>query len=175
MSSIIRYLRTFTRKSTEGYDWVDLHGIIHEALQMLHRQLESRGIEVRRFFSEDLPKVYANPVQIEQVFINLATNARDSIEATARGAGSIEIHTRQSGKFVEVLFRDDGVGMDERTKSKAFNPFFTTKEVGSGMGLGLSLSYGILNKLHGSILVESELGRGAEFIVRIPIDYRELG
>jgi two-component system C4-dicarboxylate transport sensor histidine kinase DctB len=175
MSSIIKYLRTFTRKSTEGYDWVDIHGVVTEAMQMLGRQLESRGVEVVKFFSEGLPRVFANPVQLEQVFINLATNARDSIESTGRGSGRIEIHTRQSGKFVEVVFKDDGVGMDERTKSKAFNPFFTTKEVGSGMGLGLSLSYGILNKLHGSILVESELGKGAEFLVRIPVDYRELG
>lgn len=175
MSSIIRYLRTFTRKSTEGFDWVDIHGVVTEAMQMLGRQLESRGVEVASYFSEGLPKVFANPVQLEQVFINLATNARDSIESTGRGSGRIEIHTRQSGKFVEVVFKDDGVGMDERTKSKAFNPFFTTKEVGSGMGLGLSLSYGILNKLHGSIVVESELGKGAEFLVRIPIDYRELG
>jgi PAS domain S-box-containing protein len=175
MSSIIKYLRTFTRKSTEGYDWVDIHGVVTEAMQMLGRQLESRGVEVVKFFSEGLPQVFANPVQLEQVFINLATNARDSIESTGRGSGRIEIHTRLSGKFVEVVFKDDGVGMDERTKSKAFNPFFTTKEVGSGMGLGLSLSYGILNKLHGSILVESELGKGAEFLVRIPVDYRELG
>jgi PAS domain S-box-containing protein len=175
MSSIIKYLRTFTRKSTEGYDWVDIHGVVTEAMQMLGRQLESRGVEVVKLFSEGMPRVFANPVQLEQVFINLATNARDSIESTGRGSGRIEIHTRQSGKFVEVVFKDDGVGMDERTKSKAFNPFFTTKEVGSGMGLGLSLSYGILNKLHGSIVVESELGRGAEFLVRIPVDYRELG
>jgi len=175
MSSIIKYLRTFTRKSTEGYEWVDVHGVVNEAMQMLSRQLETRGVAVKKFYSGSLPQVFANPVQLEQVFINLTTNARDSIEATGRGSGCIEIHTRESGKFVEVVFKDDGIGMDDRTKAKAFNPFFTTKEVGKGMGLGLSLSYGILSKIHGSIFVESELGRGAEFMVRIPIDYRELG
>jgi len=65
--------------------------------------------------------------------------------------------------------------MDDRTKSKAFNPFFTTKEVGQGMGLGLSLSYGILSKIHGSIVVQSEVGKGAAFLIRIPQDFRELG
>jgi signal transduction histidine kinase len=87
----------------------------------------------------------------------------------------VSITTRPSGDFVEVEFRDDGTGMNERTKAKAFNPFFTTKEVGKGMGLGLSLSYGNINKLHGSIVVESELGKGAAFLIRIPRDFRELG
>jgi len=175
MSAIIRYLRTFTRKSTEGYDWVDIHSVIGDAMKMLGRQFDSRGIEVVRFFSDGLQNVYANPVQLEQVFINLATNARDAIEATGRGSGRIEIHTKQSGKFIEVSFKDDGMGMDDRTKSKAFNPFFTTKEVGQGMGLGLSLSYGILSKIHGSIVVQSEVGKGAAFLIRIPQDFRELG
>ncbi len=174
MTSIIRYLRTFTRKSTEGHDFVDLHHVIDDALTLIGVQLQSRGIEVRRFFCDQLPPVYANPVQLEQVFMNLASNARDAIEATSRGSGAIEVHTRVSGKLVEVIFKDDGIGMDERTKAKAFNPFFTTKEVGQGMGLGLSLSYGILSKIHATIVVESELGKGAVFRIRIPTDYREL-
>lgn len=174
MTSIIRYLRTFTRKSTEGHDFVDLHQVIDDALTLVGAQLQSRGIQVQKFFSADLPTVYANPVQLEQVFINLTTNARDAIEATGRGQGKIEIHTRVSGKLVEVVFKDDGIGMDERTKAKAFNPFFTTKEVGQGMGLGLSLSYGILSRIHATIVVESELGKGAVFRIRVPSDYREL-
>jgi signal transduction histidine kinase len=141
---------------------------------MLARQFSSRGITVQRDFSKDVPKVYANPVALEQVFINLATNARDAIEAAGRGSGNIWISTRKAGDFAEVSFRDDGCGMTERTKAKAFNPFFTTKEVGKGMGLGLSLSYGIVGKLHGSIMVESELGKGATFLMRVPRDFREL-
>ena len=104
----------------------------------------------------------------------MATNARDAIESTQRGNGKISISTRQVGKFIEVRFQDDGIGMSDLTKSRAFNPFYTTKEVGKGMGLGLSLSYGILDKIHGSIMVESELGKGAIFVVRLPVDYREV-
>lgn len=174
MTQIIRYLRTFTRKSTEGHDFVDLHQAIEESLGIVGMQLQSRGITLHKFLSQELPKVYANPVQLEQVFMNLVSNARDAIDATGRGQGRIEIHTRVSGKLVEVIFKDDGIGMDERTKAKAFNPFFTTKEVGQGMGLGLSLSYGILSKIHATIVVESELGKGAAFRIRIPTDYREL-
>lgn len=175
MAKIIHYLRTFTRKSVEGYEMTDVHAAIEESLKMLSRQFASRGISVHRDFSVELPRVYANPVQLEQVFINLATNARDAIEASGKGSGNVWIRTRMDGKFVEIVFKDDGCGMSEMTKSKAFNPFFTTKEVGQGMGLGLSLSYGILSKLQASVVVQSELGKGAAFIVRLPVDFRELG
>ncbi len=174
MAAIIDHLRTFTRKSVEKHEWTDIHHAIEEALKMLSRQFAARGIVVERHFGEDLPKVYANPLQLEQVFINLATNARDAIEAKGKGKGTIRIATRANGDFVEIDFKDDGLGMNKQTKAKAFNPFFTTKEVGKGMGLGLSLSYGILSKLNGSIVVESELGKGASFLIRIPKDFREL-
>ncbi len=174
MSSIIDYLRVFTRKSVEQHESTDLHFAIEEALKMLSRQFAARGITVHREFQGEPALVYANPLQLEQVFINLATNARDAIESTGRGTGNIWIRTKALGNFVEVRFKDDGHGMNDRTKSKAFNPFFTTKEVGKGMGLGLSLSYGIISKIHGSILVESELGKGTEFLIRIPKDFREL-
>jgi len=175
MKSIISYLRTHTRKSVEHYEFTDVHGVIEESMKMLKRQLDTRGIRVERRFAHELPQVYANPLQLEQVFINLSTNARDAIESTQRGSGTIVITTRANGHFVEVLFQDDGIGMNERTKAKAFNPFFTTKEVGKGMGLGLSLSYGMISKLQGSLLVESEIGKGTTFTVKVPIDYRELG
>jgi len=174
MAHIIDYLRTFTRKSVEKHEFTNIHDAVEEALKMLSRQFKARGIAVQRDFAPALPKLYANPLQLEQVFINLATNARDAIETTGRGHGTISIKTTKSGNFVEVRFRDDGIGMAEKTKSKIFNPFFTTKEVGKGMGLGLSLSYGILSKLHGSMVVESELGKGTTFVVRIPVDFREL-
>lgn len=175
MASIIGYLRTFVRKSTEDFELVDVHAAIDEALKMLSRQFQMRGIKVDKNYSGHLPKVYANPLQLEQVFINLATNARDAIDASGRGWGKITIGTKVlPNGFVEVDFHDDGVGMSDKTKAKAFNPFFTTKEVGKGMGLGLSLSYGMISKLHGSIVVESEVGKGATFIVRLPKDFREL-
>lgn len=174
MRAIIEYLRTFTRKSTEGHELVDVHAVIDESLKLLGAQFSARGIDVRRHYEQEIPRVFANPVALEQVFINLATNARDAIEAAGRGNGTLTITTRKAGQFVEIVFADDGVGMSEKIKTKVFNPFFTTKEVGKGMGLGLSLSYGILNKIQGSLLVESELGKGAAFTVRLPQDFREI-
>ncbi len=174
MAGIIEYMRAFLRKSNEKYEMVDVHQPIDESIKMLSRQFAIRGIVVEKNYGKNLPQVYANPLQLEQVFINLASNARDAIDSTGRGKGLIWISTRAEGGFVEIIFKDDGVGMNERTKTKAFNPFFSTKEVGKGMGMGLSLSYGILNKLQASIVVESELGKGAAFIIRIPQDFREL-
>jgi len=175
MSQIISHLRTFTRKSTEDFTMVDLRGPIEEAFKMVTRQLASRGIELERNFGDDVPLVYANSLQLEQVFINLTTNARDAIEATGRGRGKIKVTTRKSGEFAEVLFQDDGAGMTEKSVTKAFNPFFTTKEVGKGMGLGLSLSHGMVSKIHGSIRIQSEMGKGTTFIIQLPKDFRELG
>jgi C4-dicarboxylate-specific signal transduction histidine kinase len=172
MATIISHLRTFTRKSTEDFEAVDVSTPIEEALKMVSRQLVSRGVTVTKDYQPGAV-IYANPLSLEQVFINLTTNARDAIEATGRGAGTIAITTRIEGPFVEVRFRDDGIGMGQGTKAKAFNPFFTTKEVGKGMGLGLSLSYGILSKVHGSIRIESEEGKGTTFVIRIPKDYRD--
>lgn len=174
MAAIIDYLRTYLRKSTEKHEWTDVHTQIEESLKMVGKQFSIRGIQVVKKFDTTLPQVWANPLQIEQVLINLATNARDAIEATKRGSGTIEIQTTRNDKFVEIIFKDDGCGMSERTQAKAFNPFFTTKEVGKGMGLGLSLSYGMIAKLQGSIVLESELGKGTTFRIRIPIDYREI-
>lgn len=175
MAKIISYMRNFTRKSTEGYEWVSVPEIFNDAMKMMSRQFSSRGIALQVSGGETLPKIYANPVQIEQVLINLLSNARDAIEETKRGSGHITVAMRPNDKFVEIDVKDDGIGMSDVTKSKAFNPFFTTKEVGKGMGLGLSLSYGILNKIQGTITVESELGKGTMFTVKLPVDFRELG
>jgi histidine kinase len=197
MDRIISHMRGFTRKSTEDYRWVQVHEVIEEALKMLEQQFKSRGIQVVRQFEKDLPPIYANPFQLEQVFINFATNARDAIEekrnkekqaipsASMRTVGQLVIRTERvtsvgtkSGtgavEMVQVRIEDNGVGIPDGVKSKIFNPFFTTKEVGKGMGLGLSITYGILSKINASVFVESEPGKGTVFTVRIPVDYRAL-
>mgnify|MGYP001564505196 CR=1 FL=1 len=174
MATIIDYLRTFTRKSVEQYELTHLNQRVNESIKMFSRQLSSRGIRIETQFADDIPAIYGNPLQLEQVFINLISNARDAIEETGRGSGIIRIEAKKDGDFIEVLFSDNGAGMNEKTRQKIFNPFFTTKEVGKGMGLGLSLSYGILTKLHASVVIESELGKGTTFKIRIPKDFREV-
>lgn len=176
MKKIIQQLREFTRRSTEDFQNVDLPQVVNDSLKLLDQQFRSRGIDLKVHAERALPKVYCNPFQLEQVFINLATNARDAIETTGRGTGLVEIEMRQSKdpRFVEVQFRDDGAGMSIETKNKALEPFYTTKEVGKGTGLGLSVSYGILSKIHGTMMIESAPGRGASFLLTLPVDYRTL-
>lgn len=175
MERIISHLRNFTRKSTEDFTIVDVHSVIDESLLLLDKQLRSRGIRVEKHYGKGLPQLYCNPFQLEQVFINLATNARDAIEAKRAGHGVILITTTKSasGDFIEIKYEDDGCGIAESSKGKIFNPFFTTKEVGKGMGLGLSISYGILSRINASILVESAMGKGTTFTIKLPVDYRK--
>jgi PAS domain S-box-containing protein len=178
MKKIIQQLREFTRKSVEDFQEIEIRQVIEESLKLLDQQFKSRGIEVNIEQDHDLPKIYCNPFQLEQVFINLATNARDAIEATGKSSGKIEISVRKKSndpnRFIEVEFRDDGIGMNPETKNRALDPFYTTKEVGKGTGLGLSVSYGILSKIHGSIMIESTPGKGASFLLTLPVDYRTL-
>jgi C4-dicarboxylate-specific signal transduction histidine kinase len=178
MEKIISHLRNFTRKSTEDFQWVDIQTVIDESLVMLDKQFRSRGIEIEKNYSKDLPQVYCNPFQLEQVFINLSTNARDAIEQkqkldpSAHAKISIQAEVTND-HFLQIRFSDNGVGIPEHVKAKIFNPFFTTKEVGKGMGLGLSISYGILSRIHASVMVESTPGTGTTFIIKLPLDYRK--
>lgn len=178
MKKIIQQLREFTRKSVEDFQNSSLAQVIDESLKLLDQQFRSRGIEVKIQIEKDVPSIYCNPFQLEQVFINLATNARDAIEYTDRGSGKIEIEVKRKPqdpkRFIEVSFRDDGVGMSSETKNRALDPFYTTKEVGKGTGLGLSVSYGILSKIHGTMMIESAPGKGTNFLLTLPIDYRTL-
>lgn len=175
MSKIIGQLREFTRKNTEDFQNHDIRKIIDESLELLSAQFRSRGIEVSVKEGTAIPQIYCNPFQMEQVFINLATNARDAIELQAEPNGTIDIQINKISKdFIEVTFRDNGCGMANSTRQKAFDPFFTTKEVGKGTGLGLSVSFGILSQIHASMTVNSDPGKGTEFRIKIPIDYRNL-
>lgn len=176
MKKIIQQLREFTRKSTEDYQLTDMESVIHESLKLLEKQFDARGITVDIEAETGLPQVYCNPFQIEQVFINLATNARDAIEAKGEPNGKINIKLKRSktdNRFVTIEFKDNGIGMSQETQSRAVDPFYTTKEVGKGTGLGLSVSYGILSKIHGTMMIEGNPGRGTKFTIKLPIDYRK--
>ena len=177
IKKIVQQLREFTRRNVEDLQSVDVETVARDALKLLDQQFRSRGIEVKIKKASKIPSVYCNPFQLEQVFINLATNARDAIEATGRNQGLIEIniHPKENDKrFIEITFSDDGVGMNNEIINHAFEPFYTTKEVGKGTGLGLSVSYGIVSKINGTILIESNPGKGTTFNIVLPIDFRTL-
>jgi hypothetical protein len=136
---------------------------------LLGEQLRSHNIKVRRDLAAGLPKVMADANQLEQVFLNLISNAKDAIDP--KGGGDITIISRKSDRsdFVEALVMDDGTGMDGTTVSDIFNPFFTTKDVGKGTGLGLSISLGIIEDHGGRIEVHSVKDVGTAFRITLPV------
>jgi C4-dicarboxylate-specific signal transduction histidine kinase len=168
MAEIIRSLRSFARQSGDECVETSVRDAVEEARRLMHHSLLQKGIEFE-IESSDVPFILANPIQLEQVFVNLFSNARDAIESAHAGKGTIYVHYSCTDAFVEVCVKDDGCGMTKETQQKIFDPFFTTKEVGQGTGLGLSISYGILKKLNAEILVDSKINQGTEFKVRFPL------
>ena len=165
---IVEGLRTFSRLDEAERKAVDLHEGIDSTLDLLEHHLKER-IEVQKAYG-DLPLVECYAGQVNQVFMNLLTNAADAIE----GEGQIEITTTTDGDTVRVSIRDTGAGIPAENLSSIFDPFFTTKEIGKGTGLGLSISYGIVQKHDGDIEVQSEVGVGTTFSVVLPVKMAEI-
>jgi two-component system NtrC family sensor kinase len=137
-------------------------------LEIVAYSLRTSNIEVVRQMDVDLPLVLADPHQIQQVFLNIINNARQSIEGKT-SPGKIIIMTRVSGHEVSVAIQDNGPGITRENLQRIFNPFFTTKEVGKGTGLGLSICYGIIKEHGGNIVPTSQNGEGATFTITLPV------
>ncbi|HKD75586.1 MAG TPA: ATP-binding protein [Ktedonobacterales bacterium] len=168
---IISHLRTFGRAATVSHEPVDINGIVERALSLLQEQLRLRQIAVRLDLCAGQPVVIGNAIQLEQVFINLLTNARDALaEASIK---EITIRSVVEGDEVRLEFADTGSGISEGLEQRIFDPFFTTKEVGSGTGLGLSITYGIIAEHKGTISVANHPGEGATFIIQLPLGCAE--
>jgi signal transduction histidine kinase len=159
---IITDLKTFSHPGNEGSSVFDLHESLDMCVNLLSSALRDR-VEVVRDYGQ-IGRVYGPAGQLNQVFMNLLNNAQQAIE----GNGRITITTRQEGDRITVRVRDDGCGMTDEVRGKIFDPFFTTKEPGVGTGLGLSLSYGLISRLGGTIECASAPGQGTEMTVRFP-------
>jgi signal transduction histidine kinase len=123
------------------------------------------GIELVRDLAPDLPEVHADPSQINQVLVNLVINA---LQAMPSG-GRLTLRTVHHPDQVSLIVEDTGMGMDEEVLKKIFTPFFTTKDVGQGTGLGLPVVHGIVTSHGGSIQVESQVNRGTRFEIQLPV------
>jgi signal transduction histidine kinase len=161
---IIKKLMFFGRQTPPGQIPVDLNAIVEEGLSLLQPRLAKEKIRVIRKTDLNLPAVLADPRQLQQVVVNLAVNA---IQAMPDG-GELTVATHADGDGVVLRVEDTGVGMSEETLAQIFVPFFTTKEVGQGIGLGLSVVHGIVTAHHGTIRVESEEGVGSRFVIQLP-------
>ncbi len=157
------------RKTIRKEQYVCINDVLKEALELVIHNLQVNNIEVEQSLSRTLPKTVADRVQLMQVFVNLMTNAQDSIKDAMKNMckkAILSLRTFQKGDKIIIEFEDTGSGIHE--PEKLFTPFYTTKDVGKGTGLGLAVSYGII-KEHGGTIVGSNSRRGAVFTVTIPI------
>lgn len=162
---VVKKLMLFARQMPPQKTQVNLNQIVEESLYFLESRCTKEGIKVIRSLSTDLPEVTADPAQMTQVFVNIAVNA---IQAIPSG-GKLTIKTRSSEKFVSLIVEDTGVGMEENIIKQIFLPFFSTKDVGQGTGLGLPVVHGIVTSHGGFIKVDSRVGQGTRFEVQLPI------
>jgi signal transduction histidine kinase len=162
VKKIVQDLRTFSRMDQADLQEVDLHEEIDRTLALMEPRFKN-AIQVVRDYGV-LPRVRCYPGQLNQVFLNLLMNACDAIGTR----GTIRVRTRPTRDGVRLEFHDDGPGIAEDVQRRIFDPFFTTKPVGTGTGLGLSLSHGIIERHGGRISVESTPGHGACFVIELP-------
>jgi two-component system NtrC family sensor kinase len=165
---ITHNLLRFSRRTRSVIEKVDLNSFLEEVVELMEREARSSGIKFQTDLDEYLKPVLSDPSQLQQVFLNLITNAIDAHDG--KPYGNIRIITRADDehKKVHIVFSDTGSGIPKEILSKIFDPFFTTKTVGKGTGLGLSICYSIMQRLGGSISVKSEIGQGTEFTLTIP-------
>ena len=165
---IVQNLLTCARKHKQEKELVNINDAILNVLELRAYELRVNKIEVNTQLATNLPKVMANPFQLQQVFLNLIINA-EYFMIKEHNRGNLTITTERADNIVRTSVADDGPGIAKGNIEHLFDPFFTTKEVGKGTGLGLSICHGIITEHDGRIYVESEPGKGATFIVELPI------
>ncbi len=164
---LIKNLLSLSRSAPMNVQSTDLDQVISRCLMLVRHQLESAGIELQLKLADNLPRVPCDPEQIQQVLLALIMNA---IDAMPRGGNLwIESQMKHDETEISILIRDDGSGIAPDVLPQIFEPFVTTKESGRGVGLGLAISRGIVERHHGRIEVESQLGQGTTFTVTLPV------
>ena len=161
---IIRKLLVFARQASPEKIQVNLNQVVEDGLYFFEARCAKQGIELVRLLSADVPEMTVDPAQLNQLLVNLVVNALQSMP----GPGRITVETRLCDHNVYLIVEDTGAGMSKEVLDKIFIPFFTTKDVGHGTGLGLPVAYGIVTAHGGSINVESEPGRGTRFEIQLP-------
>ncbi|MEO1245676.1 MAG: ATP-binding protein [Pseudomonadota bacterium] len=163
VKDIVQGLKSFSRVDEAKVAEEDLHAGIESTLKVVANEIKYK-CDIEKDFGS-LPPVACNLAQINQVFMNMLVNAAQAMESQ----GTVTISTQTDGDFAVVRFRDTGTGIPADKLGSIFDPFFTTKPVGSGTGLGLSISYGIIQDHGGTIEVDSEVGVGTVFSIRLPV------
>ena len=161
---VVHNMLGYARKMEPRLEDVDVNSTLKQTIDLLRNHAYTNNIEITTVLADDLPIIASDQSQLQQVFLNLMTNAIDAIGSE----GLIEVTSRQVDSFIHVDVTDNGPGIPEDKQKKVFDPFFTTKETGKGTGLGLWVSYDIIAKMGGSIRLKSEVGKGTTFTVAVP-------
>jgi len=152
------------------YKWTDINELIDNTLSLVGFDRRAQSVAIKNIASPDLPMVWLNPQHFEQVFLNIFINALDAMNAKQGEQEHILEITRESKDgMIEIRVSDTGIGMSPEVCRRAFESFFTTKEISKGTGLGLFISYNLVAEVDGTLAMESELGKGTTVIIRIPI------
>jgi two-component system NtrC family sensor kinase len=168
---IVQDLKDFSRVDTNlDWQWANLHTGLDSTLNIVSNEVKYKADVVREY--GEIPDIECLPSQLNQVFMNIVVNGAHAITGER---GKITIRTGTAGDMVWVEIADTGAGIPKELLARIFDPFFTTKPIGTGTGLGLSLSYGIIQKHNGQIEVRSEAGRGTTFRITLPIQHQEAG
>ncbi len=168
--NIIDHLRTFGRRDNVEMQEISIETVFQNTLLLLGERVRMRNIKMVQNIEQNLPTIFGNLIQLEQVFINLFQNAIDAFTKQSKEA-EIYVNMKQSENRESVIIkvRDNGIGMEDEVRNKIFEPFFTTKEVGKGTGLGLSIVYGIIQEHNGTITCDSKIEKGTTFTIELPI------
>jgi len=167
--NIVRGLLDFARQRKPVKKEWDIHTLIDRTITLLENQAPFQNIQIVKNFKMEMPMLFIDGDQIQQVFMNILINAAD---AMAGNGGTLTIKTEVRNGSAEISFTDTGCGMTKEQLSRLFTPFYTTKETGKGTGLGLAISYGIIQSHNGDIEAESEAGKGSTLKVKLPVESR---
>ncbi len=168
LAKIVLNLLAFANHGRPGREYVDINHIMSRVLELHAHEMTVHNIKVTSRFAPDLPRTMADAGQLQQVFLNIITNAEKEM-IKAHNKGKLSVRTERIGDSIRCSFTDDGPGISKENLNRIFEPFFTTREKDNGTGLGLSICHSIIAQHQGRIYAKSEPGRGATFVVELPI------
>jgi signal transduction histidine kinase len=167
-AAIVKNLLTFARKHAPVKQLSQVNTVIEDVLRLRAYEQKVNNIEIENHLAPNLPEIMIDHFQMQQVFLNIMVNAEFAM-LEAHHRGKLVVTTEKLESIIKISFADDGPGISKENLKHIFDPFFTTKEVGKGTGLGLSICHGIVTEHSGKIYATSEKGRGATFIVELPL------
>ncbi len=170
ISHILKRMLNFTRPATSEFRWADLNHLIENTLSLIQFDQRMQGVTIQNHLNNDLPTVWLNPQGFEQVLLNIFLNAMDAMQGLPSARTKTLTITRTClQEMVEIRIVDTGIGMEQSVADRAFESFYTTKEIGKGTGLGLYISHNLITELDGTMRIESKPGVGTTVIVRVPV------